>query len=128
MDVGGAALLADGVGVLGQLTFGFRHAYRSYYELWGSEGRLTVERAFTPPPDFRPEVTLHRGGHSERLDLPPEDQFGAFLTAFAAAVTGRGDHPAQAATALRGARLLDAIRTRAALAVPSSSRVPLEVS
>jgi NDP-hexose-3-ketoreductase len=132
VDLGGAALLADGGGVLGQLTFGFQHSYRSCYELWGSEGRLLVERAFTPPPDFVPQVTLHRGDRTERVDLPPENQFDAFLTAFAAAVRGGLDHTRQAETALRGARLIEAIRARAArpagLHFPQPSRTPLEVS
>ncbi|GLY68970.1 Gfo/Idh/MocA family protein [Amycolatopsis taiwanensis] len=132
VDIGGAALLTDDAGVVAQLTFGFQHSYRSYYELWGSEGRLVVERAFTPPPDFVPRVTLDRGGRTELLDLPPQDQFGAFVTAFATAVRGGLGHQRETETALRGARLLEAIRARAArpagLGFPQPSPTPLEVS
>ena len=132
VDLGGAAVLGDDSGVLGQITFGFQHSYRSYYELWGSEGRLLVERAFTPPPDFAPLVALERGGRTERLDLPPENQFGAFLASFTAAVHGELDHTPQTETALCGARLLEAIRVRAARPVdldsPQPPRTPLEVS
>lgn len=129
VDLGGAALLADRDGMLGQLTFGFQHSYRSYYELWGSEGRLWVERAFTPPPDFVPRVTIERGGRTERVLLAPENQFGAFLTAFAAAVRDGLGHTRQTETALRGARLLEDIRARAALRQPVAAiRHPLEVS
>jgi NDP-hexose-3-ketoreductase len=123
VDVGGGALLVDRAGVLAHLTFGFRHFYRSYYELWGSAGRLVVERAVTPPADFVPHVTLDRGNGPERVPLRPEDQFGALLTAFAAAVRGGHDDPGRTETTLCGARLLDAIRAGAS----GPCRIPLEV-
>jgi dTDP-3,4-didehydro-2,6-dideoxy-alpha-D-glucose 3-reductase len=124
VDLGGAALLRDETGLLAHITFGFQHTYRSYYELWGSAGRLVVERAFTTPADFAPLVTLERGGRTERVKLPPENQFAAFLTAFTAAVRGEVDGASQADTALRGAHLLDAVRHTAA----QPRRTPMEVT
>ncbi|OLF05655.1 Gfo/Idh/MocA family protein [Actinophytocola xanthii] len=118
VDLGGAALLRDGAGLLAHTTFGFQHSSRSYYELWGSEGRLVVERAFTTPADLAPVVTLERGGHVERLGWPPENPFAAFLTAFGAAVRGELDGGPQADTGLRGARLLEAVRQSAARPAP----------
>ncbi|QKW21688.1 Gfo/Idh/MocA family oxidoreductase [Kitasatospora sp. NA04385] len=89
VDTSGAALLRTPDGVSAQLAFGMEHAYRSSYELWGSTGRIRVERAFTPPADQAPTVLLERGGESERIALEPADQVDAALAAFAAAVAAR---------------------------------------
>ncbi|MFE0351680.1 Gfo/Idh/MocA family protein [Streptomyces griseoluteus] len=82
VESAGAALLRDEHGVSAQLTFGMDHAYRSAYELWGSEGRITLDRAFTPPPDHRPVIHLERRGSTERIELPPADQVALTVRAF----------------------------------------------
>jgi predicted dehydrogenase len=41
VDVAGGALLSTTDGVTAQLDFGFEHAYRSDYTIWGSKGRIT---------------------------------------------------------------------------------------
>ncbi|MFE3639088.1 Gfo/Idh/MocA family protein [Streptomyces sp. NPDC059168] len=85
VETTGAALLRDEHGVSAQLTFGMDHAYRSAYELWGSEGRITLDRAFTPPPGHRPVLHLERRGTTERIELPPADQVALTVRAFESA-------------------------------------------
>jgi len=58
VDIAGTALLRDGSGRGAHLSFGLDHAYRSRYEIWGSRGTITVDRAFTPPADLAPRVRL----------------------------------------------------------------------
>ncbi|MFF4173859.1 Gfo/Idh/MocA family protein [Streptomyces sp. NPDC001744] len=114
VETSGAALLrrADGVGA--QLTFGMEHAYRSRYELWGSEGRITVDRAFTPAADHRPRLLVERASGTETVTLPAEDQAAASLTAFAAAVHGRRAGAGDEAELLAQADLIERIRRAAA--------------
>ncbi len=83
VDVRGAALLTAPDGRLAQLSFAFGTSYRSYYELWGTEGRVVVERAFTAPPDAVPHITLDRGGRTEQLALAPDDQYAGTWREFA---------------------------------------------
>jgi predicted dehydrogenase len=119
VETAGAVLLRDEHGVSAQLTFGMDHSYRSAYELWGSEGRITLDRAFTPPPGHRPVIHLERRGTTERIELPPADQAALTVRAFAAACrdaaatacrpAGRPD----ARACLRQADLLDAVRRSA---------------
>ncbi|MEW1818428.1 Gfo/Idh/MocA family protein [Streptomyces diastaticus] len=91
VETSGAALLRRADGVTAQLTFGMEHAYRSRYELWGSEGRITVDRAFTPAADHRPGLLVERADGTRTLSLPAEDQAVAALTAFADSVReGKG--------------------------------------
>ncbi|MEV5614077.1 Gfo/Idh/MocA family oxidoreductase [Streptomyces sp. NPDC052225] len=86
VETSGAALLRTPAGITAHITFGMEHTYRSTYELQGSEGSLTVDRAFTPPADDIPVITLHRGAKTEHIRLEPHDQVTATAKAFAAAV------------------------------------------
>ncbi|MFE3647473.1 Gfo/Idh/MocA family protein [Streptomyces sp. NPDC059152] len=121
VETAGAALLHSTTGTTAHLTFGLDHAYRSWYELCGSTGRIAVDHAFTPPADHTPVVRLTRGMDTEELHLPPDDQVTNTLTAFAAAIRtprqrpGPGQWREPEAAALRQAELLEAIRDRAAV-------------
>ncbi|ANP56031.1 putative dehydrogenase [Streptomyces griseochromogenes] len=113
VDVGGAALLRTPGGTVAQLTFGLDNAYQCAYEVWGSEGVIRVDRAFTPPPGHTPVIRIERGGEAEELRLPAADQFALAMRCFAAtALSGDGfeDH---AQDALRQAELVDEIRRMA---------------
>ncbi len=106
VDTAGTALLDGGDGLALQLGYGLDHTYRSTYTLWGSTGRLTVDRAFTPPADHEPVLHLERAGVFYRLPLPADDQAGNAVTAFAHAVRTRA-RPAPEIQ--RQAELLEAI-------------------
>ncbi|MBP2329152.1 NDP-hexose-3-ketoreductase [Kibdelosporangium banguiense] len=115
VDVGGSAVLCSATGQTATLTFGFEHSYRSHYMLWGSTSRLSVDRAFTPPPTHAPVVRIDEQDHTEETTFPAEHQFAASAAAFAAAVrharrTGSDpDHGQWAAASVRTAELLDGI-------------------
>ncbi|MEV6589139.1 Gfo/Idh/MocA family protein [Streptomyces acidicola] len=119
VETSGAALLSTPGTVTAQITFGMEHAYRSSYELWGSEGSITVDRAFTPPADHVPVIGLHRGGTVEEIRLEPHDQVAATVAAFAAAVR-TGTLPDTGAT-LRQAELLDEIHRSASRGEPNGT-------
>ncbi|WP_330290103.1 Gfo/Idh/MocA family protein [Streptomyces sp. NBC_00576] len=111
VETSGAVLLRAREGSTAQITFGIEHAYLSRYELWGSTGRIAVDRAFTPPTEFVPVIELHRGGAHEEIRLAPHDQVAATIAAFVASVRA-GAAPAE--ETLCQARLLDDVRNRAA--------------
>ncbi|MGW6714050.1 MULTISPECIES: Gfo/Idh/MocA family protein [Streptomyces] len=115
VDTAGTALLRTPDGVGAHLTFGLDHGYRSAYELWGSLGRITVERAFTPPADHRPRIRLEGRDGVEELTLPADDQVAATVRAFASAVR---DAAPPDPVLLRQASLLDELRSRAAQRSP----------
>ncbi len=113
VDVSGSALLSTPDGRTAQLTFGFEHAYRSDYVLWGSEGRIVVERAYTPPATRRPVIRLEHEEVRRELTLPPEDQFANTLRAFVGAVAVAGQRAAETVEICARARLIDEIRVKA---------------
>lgn len=108
VDTGGAVLLRTPEGVTAQLEFGMEHAYRSSYELVGSTGRISVERAFTPPADHRPVLRRSGSSGTEDIELEAADQVALTLAAFTAAVR-TGTDPA-VADCLAQADLLDEVR------------------
>lgn len=111
VETAGAALLATPGGVTAHLTFGMEHSYLSRYELWGSDGRITVDRAFTPPADLVPVIGVHRGAETQEIRLEPADQVAATVAAFVTAV-GAGTAPR--ADTLRQAVLLHDVRRHSA--------------
>ncbi|MBM7442935.1 Gfo/Idh/MocA family protein [Streptomyces sp. HB132] len=119
VDVAGSAVLAAATGETVTLSFGFEHSYGASYTLWGSSGRLSVDRAFTPPPTMAPLIRIDEQDHAEEITLPAEHQFARSAESFVKAVSrsrssgSDPDHDAWAATALRTAELLDRIATTA---------------
>ncbi|TDC67384.1 Gfo/Idh/MocA family oxidoreductase [Micromonospora sp. KC207] len=112
VDVSGAALLCTPDGRTAQIAFGFEHSYRCEYQLWGSAGRIVVDRAYTPPPAWHPVVRVERQDETRELTFPAEDQFVNTMREFVRAVTA--GQPAEEVTAIRArARLLDEVRDRA---------------
>ncbi|MEV0056716.1 Gfo/Idh/MocA family oxidoreductase [Saccharopolyspora shandongensis] len=121
VDVAGSVLLGAERGVTAQLGFGFEHHYRNTYELWGSSGRITLDRVFTPPAEMAPVIRIETGGGVEEIPLPPDDQFRNSATAFALDVSSGADidapdaagavHPGE--DTVRLAALVDSVRRTA---------------
>ncbi|MFI1018971.1 Gfo/Idh/MocA family protein [Streptomyces sp. NPDC020965] len=112
VDVAGSALLSDGAGVTAHCDFGLTHSYRNTYAIWGSEGRIEVDWAFTPPPETRPLIRLHHADSREERVLPASDQFLGMLTTFAEACAEPAAHERFGDDAVRQAALLESIARR----------------
>ncbi|MFG2832648.1 Gfo/Idh/MocA family protein [Streptomyces sp. NPDC048434] len=113
VDTTGSALLVRDDGVTAQLSFGLDHAYRNVCELWGTRGRIVIERAFTPPADLTPLVRLEDATGTREIRLSPDDQVRNTVSAFCAAVRARQTSPDGAIR--EQARLLHALRRGAQL-------------
>jgi predicted dehydrogenase len=111
VDIAGDALLRSADGVTAHIGFGMEHYYAACYELCGSAGRITVEHAFSTPPDHRPVVLLDRGGRREQHVRPLADQCANTLVRFADAVRRNAD--TGLATSVAQAAVLDAVRRAA---------------
>ncbi|MFG3051484.1 Gfo/Idh/MocA family protein [Kitasatospora sp. NPDC048239] len=125
VDVNGGVLLSAPGGRTAHLSFGFQHAYHCSYTLWGSEGRLTVDRAFTPPPDFAPPIRLERADGTTEFAGAADDQFRATLDAFVRAVADPDEAAASAEEILRQARLVDRVAAVAAASAPNGPNPPV---
>lgn len=115
LDLSGQVLLVSPRGVLAELAFGFEHAYASTYTLWGERARLTVPRAFTPPPAHQPLLVLEEQDHEEHFHLPAFDQLQRCLREFAEVVRsgGAAADTVRREAAVEAMELVDAVRETA---------------
>lgn len=113
VDVAGSALLSLPGGAAAHLSFGFGAAYRSTYSVWGSAGRVTLRRAFTPPASMQPVLRLERQDLLEHRTLPADDQHANVISAFARSALGGEPFAPQADALLRQAALVERIRATA---------------
>ncbi|MCZ7428727.1 Gfo/Idh/MocA family oxidoreductase [Micromonospora sp. WMMA1949] len=113
VDVAGHALLSTPSGVTAELSFGFEHAYRSCYSLWGDRARLTLDRAFTPPVTRQPVVRIEAEDHAEEVVLPADHQFKNIAEFFARSLLDGGDYTPHAEAICQQAELVDKVRSSA---------------
>ena len=81
-NIFGNAILNGENGVSSQIAFGFDNYYQCNYELWGSKGKITAERAFTPQPDFNPTIVLENKKGTNRLVADCDNHFRNAFTEF----------------------------------------------
>ncbi|NYH55682.1 NDP-hexose-3-ketoreductase [Nocardiopsis arvandica] len=111
VDVAGSALLA-GTELAARVGYGFVHSYRSSYDIWGSEGRISVERAYTHPADSPALVRVERKGRVQTLEFRPENQLTSLLETFVHTVRGNTDPEPYRSEVLAQAALVEAVSTR----------------
>ena len=114
VDIYGDALFKNLKGQVAQLSFGFNYFYQCHYELLGSKGKIVVERAFTPPPGFRPAVHVGQQGRNLEITLPADNHYVNMLSFFAVTVRTPGDFPTHWNDLLLQAGLLESIRKEGA--------------
>lgn len=81
-NIYGGAFMDNGIGVSAQIAFGFDHFYQANYEIWGSKGKLTVERAYTPNPDISPMIILEKQGERQEFKMSPDNHFIGSINEF----------------------------------------------
>lgn len=72
---GGVFLVDKQNGIPIHGTFGFDNFYQCSYEIWGSIGKITLTRAFTAKPDFKPTLILEKNGKTDEMVLPKDNHF-----------------------------------------------------
>lgn len=79
VDLQGSAFLEFSESKVGFLSFGFNNVYQNKYSLWGTKGKITVNRAYSIPPDMKPQVELLKNENLletvTTLDLPAANHF-----------------------------------------------------
>jgi predicted dehydrogenase len=110
VDLSGAALLRTADGRAARVAFGMDHHYRCSYTLWGSEGSITLDRAYTTPASLRPTLRLERQDHHEQITLDADNHFANMIGHFAKTVTDTDEAERQRADIVTQAELISSIR------------------
>ena len=104
------ATYAGGRSMVGH--FGFNTGYRNRLDILGPHVTVTIDRAFTTPPDLANELHINQRNQPKVVAVPPADQFALFLRAVVAAIE-TGQHGPLAEDMLADARALHRLRQAA---------------
>jgi dTDP-3,4-didehydro-2,6-dideoxy-alpha-D-glucose 3-reductase len=105
----GSAFLARADGVGASIAFGFDNHYQCRYELWGSKGKLSAERAYTPGPMLAPRLVLETADGRREVAVDPDNHFVGAWRAFAHAIADPASRSDQYRHTLAQSRALQAI-------------------
>ena len=75
IEIAGSALLQNKEMVTSSISFSYQSSYQNRYELWGSEGYIKLEKAFTPGVNEIPNILLKTENSSEMIKADKEDHF-----------------------------------------------------
>ncbi len=82
VNIYGSAFMSNDKGIGASLAFGFDNYYQCNYEIWGTKGKLIVEKAFTPKFDQKPSILLEINNTIEHIELNSDNHFEKALIEF----------------------------------------------
>lgn len=112
VDLYGGAYLKAENGSFAEVAFGFDNFYQCNYEIWGSTGKITAHRSFTPGADYKPVITVEKQGEVEEHVVAAENHFVNILKEFVNTVNS-GQYETKYEEVLNQARILHGIRKKA---------------
>jgi dTDP-3,4-didehydro-2,6-dideoxy-alpha-D-glucose 3-reductase len=75
VEVRGTAMLDFGNSRTAHLVFGFNNMYQNKYIIWGTNGVITLDRAFALPPNYESILTLEKQGLKKEILMQPCNHF-----------------------------------------------------
>lgn len=78
----GSAYLKGESGIGAAISFGFDNYYQCNYQIWGSKGRLTANKAFTPKIDQSTTLILEHDNISEVINCEADNHFAKAMIEF----------------------------------------------
>lgn len=114
VDIFGGAYLKSKTGAFSEVAFGFDNFYQCNYELWGSKGKITAHRSFTPGADFKPTITLEVQGEVFNYEVDAENHFVNILNEFNRCIFER-DMESKYVEILNQSRLLQELKDKSKL-------------
>jgi dTDP-3,4-didehydro-2,6-dideoxy-alpha-D-glucose 3-reductase len=100
VDLSGSAILFYKNGKTATISYINGSYYQAKYEVWGTEGVISLDRAYSVPPDFTTKVTLQyntennwEGRRTEIFEIQPKDHFLEMLDTFCMEITGTKKAP-----------------------------------
>jgi len=88
-DVEGSIILFYENDKTATISYANGNYYQAKYEVWGTDGVISLDRAYSVPPDFTTKVTLQyntennwEGRYTEIFEIEPKDHFLEMLDTF----------------------------------------------
>jgi predicted dehydrogenase len=109
VDMFGFAVLANEENVVSQIAFGFDNFYQCNYEIWGSKGKIIVNRAFTAGPNIRPRIIIEKQDIRKEIVLPSDNHCTNILDEFTKGIIKK-EYGLHKEEIISQARIIDEIR------------------
>ena len=100
VDVKGTSFLIYKNQKSATITYGNGNYYQAKYEVWGSDGVISLDRAYSVPSNFITKVNLQHntennweGRRNEIFEIQPKDHFLELLDTFCMEITGSEKAP-----------------------------------
>ena len=94
-DVEGSIILFYENDKTATISYANGNYYQAKYEVWGTDGVISLDRAYSVPPDFTTKVTLQyntennwEGRYTEIFEIEPKDHFLEMLDTFCKEIMG----------------------------------------
>ena len=75
VDIHGSVLLDFGSSQTAFLSYGFNNSYRNNYTIWGTNGHLTVKKAFSVPIEHKATIVIERHNSINEIICNTDNQF-----------------------------------------------------
>lgn len=111
---GSATLFAPDSGIVSQIAFGFDNFYQCNYEIWGSKGKITAERAFTPNSNYQPKILIEKQNAKSEYLMPTDNHFVNIFKEFVSCIT-KNEYLKHVDTLLNQSRILTELREKAVI-------------
>ena len=100
VDISGSAILFYENGKTATISYINGSYYQAKYEVWGTDGVISLDRAYSVPSDFTTKVTLQynaennwEGRRTEIFEIQPKDHFLEMLDTFCMEILGTKKAP-----------------------------------
>lgn len=115
VDTHGAASFIGENQMIGHAQWGMGRDYSNDIVIWGSQGQMLVERAFSKPPSLETRVQISRNGKVETITIEPDNHFIQMFEAFASSIGNDEKHQLHRKQIVDMATLLEQIRSNRAI-------------
>ncbi len=82
VDVQGSVYIVFDNNKIATGFFGYTNSFQSTYEVWGSKGLISVQKAFNLHKNKSGKINLFTDNYSKTLVIPPSDQFQLMIDFF----------------------------------------------
>jgi len=100
VDVKGTSILSYKNNKTASITYANGNYYQAKYEVWGSDGIISLDRAYSVPSDFITKINLQynienswEGRKNEIIEIPSTDHFLKMIDAFCMEIMGKKKSP-----------------------------------
>ena len=95
VDIKGASHMKYDDEKIASMTYGNGSFYQAKYQVWGTKGIISLERAYSVPPDFKTNVDIEYNDKNdwasiknETFDINPANHFSIMINTFCQEITG----------------------------------------